>query len=178
MIEISQLIHPFFSGLPLLKFLQNRNSFFYAYIQRFIKTILQNIAPRVSRRDLYELFVIFACLIIFSHLNAKLTQRIDDQSACRVFLIGHQKNVLTLLKPSVDLIQIAYGAQHHNASDSAPVNFIRDLYCFRILSFCYQCFDLVHTGLVLKFIQGTHLINVLYSFIRLHNDPIICFSLP
>ena len=164
MIQIRQLIRPFLPIIPLLKFLQNCNSLFQTDILRLIKPVLQYISARILRRYLYKFLIVFTCLVVLPHLDTKLTQRVDDQSARRVLFISQKKNILALLKASVNFIKIADCTQHHHASDPAPVNFIRNLRCLRVLSLCYQRLDLIRAGFVFKLIQGTHLINVLSLF--------------
>ncbi len=104
MIQICQFIHPFLPGLTLLELLENRNPLFHAHILSLVKSVLQYISAGILRRYLYKFLIIFNRLHILFHLDGKLTQRIYDQSACRVFLISQKKNILTLLVSSVDLV--------------------------------------------------------------------------
>ena len=76
--------------------------------------------------------------------------------------IGKKKNVPAILISSVNLIQIADGAQHHHAFNPAPVNGIRYFNSLRVLALRNQSLDLVRTYFVFIFIQSAHLIISLF----------------
>ena len=103
-IQICQLISPFFSVIMLLQFFQNRNAFFQADILRLIQLILQNISSCISGSNTDKFLVIFDCLNKLAHFYGQFTEGIYNGSSIRVTFIRHQEDFLAFLKTSVDLI--------------------------------------------------------------------------
>ena len=103
-VEIGQLIGPFFPVIPLLQFLQHTDALFQAHLLGLVKLVLQNIAARILRGHLYEFFVVFQRLHELFCLDAEFAERIADGPAAGSPLVGQQQHILRVLITPVYLI--------------------------------------------------------------------------
>ena len=157
MIQVCQLIYPFFLVVVLFVLFKNSYSLFKAYILCLVKLVLKDIPSSIPWSYSYEFFVILNCLNKLAHFNSKFAQRINYSPTCRVSIVSHKENISALFIAPVYLIQIAYHAKHLHASDLFPVDCVRDPNCFGKSAFPHQSFYFVSSDLVLNFIQNIHL---------------------
>ena len=132
MVQIRQLIGPFFPIILLLKLLQNGDPFLQSHVLRFIDLILKNISPAVVGRDLHKILIVFYRMNHIAHPDRQIAERIYDHPAGGMTLIRHFKQELRILKSPVHLVYVADRAEHHHALHPRPVNRIRNLCRFHI----------------------------------------------
>ena len=161
MIQIRQLIGPFFPIILLFEFLKNSNPFLKPHILRLIELILKDISSGVVRRDLHKILVIFNRMDHIAHPDGQIAERIYDHSPGGMSLICHLKQELRVLKPPVHLVYVADGTEHHNALHPRPVNRIRNFCRFRIFFLRNQRLYFLSPYLIFIFIQGCHLCHKL-----------------
>ena len=154
MIEIGQLIGPLFPIVPFLQLFKDADTLLKAHILRFINFVLQNVAPRISGRCLHEFFIKIYRLHEILGLDAQLAERIADRSSPRPSFISQQQHVLRIIIPSVDLIQITDGTEHHNALHPPPVDGIRYLSRLCEVALRYQPVYFIRPYLIFIFIQS------------------------
>ena len=167
-IKVCQLIGPFFPVIPLFEFLKDCNPFLQPHVLRFVQLVLEHISAAVIGGYLDKILIILDSLYHFSHLDRKITERINNHSPCGVAFVRHFQKQLRIVKSSVYLIKITDCAEHHHALHSCPVNGIRDLRSFHILLLRDQCLNFLCPYFVLIFIQGATSTVILIR----HNYPL------
>ena len=127
MIQIRQLIGPFFPIVLFLKLLQNGNPLFQSYVLCLIELILKNISAAVIGGNLHEILIIFNRMNHVAHPDGQVAERIYDHPSGGMTFIRHLKQELCIFKSPVYLVYVADRTEHHHALHPRPVNRIRNL---------------------------------------------------
>ncbi len=156
-VKISKLISPFFPVIPLFQLFQNPYALLQLHVLGLVELILQNISARIPGRHLRKFLIKLQGLHIVARFNTQLTERIADCPSPLPPVIGKQEHIFGILIPPVDLVQIADGAEHHDAFHPPPVNGVRDLSRLGEILFLYQRLYFFRFYFIFILIQGNSL---------------------
>ena len=152
-IQISQLIGPFFGVFLFLQFLKDGNQFFVRSPLRFLDIITEHVFQAVPRSNLHKFLIVIFCTFVITHLDCDFCKTIDDHTTNRRTVICQQQYFPAVLVPFCLLVNFSGFHQSVYILYFVPVYCICNIRCIFILLFCIKRLHLIQFQIVFIFIH-------------------------